>query len=133
MRIGWTPPPPLRAILQTLGVLLLCVGGLLVVHGLGVQVCLLKRLTGAPCLTCGSTRAAMALLRGGVSEAIHIQPLMASLIVLAVPLGGAWLASAVFLRRVPRVQLTRWEMRIAIVGAVLLLLLNWLWLIRHQI
>ena len=133
MRIGWTPPPPFRAILQTLGALLVCAGVLCALHGLGVQVCLLKRLTGAPCFTCGSMRAAMALLRGGVSEAIHSQPLMTSLIVLAVPLGGAWLASAVFLRRVPRVRLSRWEMRIAIGGAVLLLLLNWLWLIRNHV
>jgi len=133
MRIGWTSPPSLRTILQTLGTLLLCGGGLLVLHGLGVQVCLLKKLTGVPCFFCGSTRAAMALLRGGVSEAIHIQPLMAPLMLLAIPLGGAWVASAVFLRRVPSIRLTRLETHIAIAGALLLLLLNWVWLIQHNV
>ncbi|MCL2103677.1 MAG: DUF2752 domain-containing protein [Kiritimatiellaeota bacterium] len=132
MRIGWTSPPPLRVILQTLRTLLVCGLGVCVLHGLGVQVCLLKRLTGVPCFLCGSTRAALALLRGGVPDALRMQPLMTILMLLAVPLGGGYVVSALFLRRVPSVRLTRLEVHVAIVLAVLLLLLNWLWLLRHR-
>jgi len=133
MRIGWTPPPSLRALLQTLGTLLACGLGLLVLHRLGVQVCLLKKMTGYPCPACGTMRATVALLRGDVSGALHLQPLMVSLMLLAVPVGGGYAVSAVLFRRVPRVHLTRAETRVAVVVAVLLLILNWIWLIRHDV
>lgn len=43
-------------------------------HVAGVTVCPLKRMTGFPCPTCGTTRACLAMLRGDVSNAFRIQP-----------------------------------------------------------
>jgi hypothetical protein len=44
-------------------------------HAAGLRVCLFRRLTGWPCLTCGSTRAVAALAAGHVREALALQPL----------------------------------------------------------
>jgi hypothetical protein len=41
--------------------------------------CPFKRLTGLPCLSCGTTRAALSLLRGDFSAAFHFNPLSAAL------------------------------------------------------
>lgn len=58
--------------------LLLCVLAIAafaaVCHALGVTVCPLKRLTGVPCPSCGSTRACLAMLRGDVCAALALQP-----------------------------------------------------------
>jgi hypothetical protein len=41
--------------------------------------CPFKVLTGLPCLSCGSTRAALALLRGDAAAAFHFNPLSSAL------------------------------------------------------
>src|SRR3982751_6626448 len=38
-------------------------------------ICFFHALTGAPCLTCGATRSAMALFHGELSKALHWNPL----------------------------------------------------------
>lgn len=42
--------------------------------GLGVELCLLKRVSGAPCPGCGVTRSGSNLVRGRVSRAIQFHP-----------------------------------------------------------
>lgn len=44
--------------------------------GAGVPLCMFKRMTGVPCATCGSTRAAGALVQGRVLEAVEWNPLV---------------------------------------------------------
>ena len=44
--------------------------------GLPVPACALKHWTGLPCVTCGSTRLAQALLRGDLLEAASWNPLV---------------------------------------------------------
>ena len=108
---------------------LACLGALLLIgacwaalHGSGISVCVFHRLTGLPCLTCGSTRALAALAAGDVAGAFRQQPLaVAAALALgpALPFtrffslrrGGAWLCGsspangarpASRLRRLPR-------------------------------
>lgn len=46
--------------------------------------CVMRRLTGIPCLTCGSTRAVLALARFDVVEALTMNPLTTLLAIFAV-------------------------------------------------
>ena len=41
----------------------------------GTSICLLKRLTGIPCMTCGMTRSFCAISRGRLAEAVRFHPL----------------------------------------------------------
>lgn len=59
--------------------------------------CPLRALTGIPCLTCGSTRAAMALARGDLAAALAFNPLAAIGLTLGL-LGGALAPLWVMLR-----------------------------------
>ena len=67
-------------------------------HACGMTLCPLKRLTGVPCPTCGSTRAVVLLLRGNVVGAFAIQPLATTAICL-LPLVWIALGSAFGRRR----------------------------------
>lgn len=49
-------------------------------HVLGIVVCPLKRFTGVPCPSCGTTRACLAMLRGDVRSAFAIQPFAVTLL-----------------------------------------------------
>lgn len=44
--------------------------------GLALETCLLRRTTGVPCPTCGSTRSVLALLRGDVAGSLQASPLL---------------------------------------------------------
>ena len=46
----------------------------------------MKRFLGAPCPTCGSTRAAVLLLQGDVAGAFAVQPLVTFVFVVVMPL-----------------------------------------------
>ena len=97
-------------------------------HVCGLTLCPLKRLTGVPCPTCGSTRAAALMLRGDVGGAFAMQPL-AMTVACLLPL--AWLASwsvfgrrrtAMFLRAAVRRPLFWWLCAAAVVA-------NWAYVI----
>ena len=79
----------IRRRLEILGALLLIGALISVLHLLGARICLFRRLTGLPCLTCGTSRAFAALLRGDLADAFSIQPLAVSCAV-----GRARVASA---------------------------------------
>lgn len=126
-RWAWVRSPP--AIIIGAWVFL-CAAVLLASGRAGEQatLCLLRRTTGTPCPTCGATRAGLALARMDVAGAIALNPLM-TVIYLWV---GAWLLTrTVLARRVvvlapPR---ARWCLFIA---AVLLMGLNWIYILRTQ-
>jgi hypothetical protein len=101
------------------------------VPGVGLP-CWFHALTGRPCMACGMTRAAIALAHADPRAAFLVNPL-ATVAMLA---WGAWsvgalLAVALHLPR-PRLVLTHpWEPNALRAITVLLVLLNWSYLIAH--
>jgi hypothetical protein len=53
--------------------------------GVSCTVCPFKLLTGLPCATCGTTRAALALLTGRFADAWRWNPLVCSALLIAAP------------------------------------------------
>jgi Protein of unknown function (DUF2752) len=107
----------------------LCVGLALTAPNLQVPRCAFKTLTGLPCPTCGATRASLALARGEIATAFSINPLVCA----AIAAAGLYLAYAaiVLAGRLPRLrlQLSRREVPLARAAAVVLIVLNWAYLI----
>ncbi|HHQ47619.1 MAG TPA: DUF2752 domain-containing protein [Acidobacteria bacterium] len=89
--------------------------------------CAFHRLTGYPCPTCGTTRAALALLHGHILQAIVYNPLMAVLgcaFVAGGILAPLWALAGLPLPVVPS---NAWKpLRIA---ALLAILVNWAYLL----
>jgi len=92
-----------------------------------VQLCLLKRLTGYPCPTCGFTRGALSFLHGHVVQAWLYNPLLYS----ALALFAAFVAIRVTLAREVRVSLNRTERRAAWILATALFFANWVYVILY--
>jgi hypothetical protein len=102
-------------------------------QALGAEICLVHRLTGWPCLTCGSSRAVARLLAGDVAGAFRLQPLVTALALCAIPAGLLCALARSGLRCVPEVSLTPAERRTAWVAGIGLLLLNWAYLVWRGI
>jgi len=88
----------------------------------GTSVCLLKRLTGMPCMTCGMTRSFCAIGRGEFPEALRLHPLGPVLYVLfaVVMIRAAWMAISgrAWLDRTARVFL--WSIPVLIAVAIVI-------------
>ena len=94
----------------------------LAAHVAGIVLCPIRRFAGIPCPGCGSTRAAMLLLRGEFAAAAAMNPLAVALFALA----PAWWL--LFRRR-------KWSRgaRVAFLAiAVLAVAANWAWLLCRQ-
>lgn len=95
-------------------------------HLFGIVLCPLKRFTGVPCPSCGSTRAAFLLLCGEFSEAFAMQPLFTLLALAALPAAAAALSFRV--RRSAAVVAAKplfWAAAAALVAA------NWIYAIGN--
>jgi len=103
--------------------------GLAALHGQGVSLCLFHRLTGLPCLTCGSTRAAAALLAGDVSAALRLQPLAVAAAISGAAAYGAHTYFLLARRRYVTLRLQPHERRFALAAALSLAALNWAYLV----
>jgi hypothetical protein len=92
-----------------------------------MPACPFRLLTGVPCPTCGTTRAAQALLHGRILDSLAANPLMALAGVVFV-LGGLtaplWIAAGGAVPDGP-VRLPGWA-RVAIVAVIAA---NWAWLV----
>ena len=95
-----------------------------------MSVCLFRRLTGVPCLTCGTTRACAALLSGDVAGALRLQPLAVVGGALAGAAFGAYSGLLLLRRRVAIVRLDPAESRVSCAVTIALAALNWLYLVR---
>ena len=90
----------------------------LAAHAAGIVLCPLRRFARIPCPGCGSTRAALPFLRGGLAAAAAMNPLAVVLFVL-VP--AWWL---LFRRR----KWSRGAKVAFLVVAILAVAANWAWL-----
>jgi Protein of unknown function (DUF2752) len=91
--------------------------------------CVFKGLTGIPCPTCGSTRSVVHLSHGDILSAFIMNPLTTLCLILAVLYFIYSLVSAAF--DLPRIcfLLTNKEKNVVRAGVVLLLLMQWAYLI----
>src|SRR3990172_7447053 len=91
--------------------------------------CVFKELTGIPCLTCGSTRAVVHLSHGDILSAFVMNPMTTLCLMSAVLYFIYSLMSAAF--ELPRIGffLTKRESTIMRAGVVMLLFIQWTYLI----
>ena len=134
MTLVWRPLRPLEVDHEALWLLVgsasLCLLGVaLATPGIQLPRCAFKTITGLPCPTCGVTRTIIALSRGDVARAMFLNPLAA----IACAFGLLYLlyAAAVLALRLPRFRPTvsAAGARRVRIGAVAVLVTNWIWLI----
>ncbi len=92
-----------------------------------VQLCLVKRLTGYPCPTCGSTRGALSLLHGHIVRAWLYNPLLFS----ALSLFFAVAAIRVCFARGIKISLTKNERIFVWIFIIMLFFANWVYVIYY--
>ncbi len=107
---------------------MLGVGRLLPIHSFAPD-CVFKGLTGIPCLTCGSTRSVIHLSHGDILTAFAMNPLMTLCLISASGYFFYSLISAAFDMPRIRILFTDKESNIVRAGVVMLLLLQWAYLI----
>jgi hypothetical protein len=97
-------------------------------------ICTFHRLTGYPCLTCGGTRAAIALGNLDLPGAFRWNPLVAAVLLLAAPFGLWGTAAWWFSWPRPGLEIPsrqgKWLLGILLVG---LLAANWAYLIIAKV
>ena len=93
----------------------------LAAHAAGIVLCPLRRFAGIPCPGCGSTRAAMLLLRGEFAAAVQMNPLA---VVLSLGVPAWWL---LFRRR----TWPKWAKAAFLSLAVAAVALNWAYVLWH--
>ncbi len=95
------------------------------------EVCLIRKLSGIPCPSCGSTRSILALLNGNPAQAWAFNPL-GFLLLLILLISPIWIIADVLMKseslhrfylRVEKLL----QNRMVAVPMVVLILLNWLW------
>lgn len=96
--------------------------------GPALETCLLHRLTGHPCPTCGSTRVVLGLGQGAWGEAFRFNPLVSVGLLLSAAVFGLRLVTG----RALRVELSSREQKVALGIGLAALLANWAWVLRTQ-
>lgn len=127
IRTSRRPSWPVWAMLVVL--LWLGLGGLIIFLGSyfhhPVELCLFKRVTGLPCPTCGFTRGALSFLHGHIVQGWLYNPLLFSVLILFF----AYNAIGFIFSRTVQIHLTYRERTIAWILAIMLLSINWMYVI----
>lgn len=123
------PPWPFWAVLIVLLWMGLGAAAILLMAHLDrpVDLCLIKRCTGAACPTCGFTRGVLSLLHGQICQAWLYNPLLYSLLVVFF---SATAIRVIFARSV-RINLTSTERLITWILVFALFLANWAYVIFY--
>ncbi len=126
----WARPgaPPTGLLFGTIGALAGVAVSVLHLDRLPITLCMFKGMTGLPCPTCGGTRAFGRLFRGDLTGAVLMNPL----VVLGALLVFGWAIADLALlpkRRALALELHPRLAQVLRVTAVLLLLLNWAFLL----
>jgi hypothetical protein len=96
--------------------------------GARLDLCLFHRLTGHPCPTCGTTRGLLAMARGAWRESFAWNPLT----MMGAVIGSLAVAGRVVTAKTLEFQLTSRERRLLLTVGLVLLGINWIWLIYSQ-
>jgi hypothetical protein len=120
--------PPLGLIFGAIGALGALVVGLLHLDRLKLPLCYVKALSGLPCPTCGSTRAAGRLFELDLAGAFSMNPLatLAALAIVAWALGDLVLLPR---RRALGIEVAARAGSVLRIGVVVAVLLNWAYLL----
>lgn len=119
------------------GITLLAVGGMLAVARIYEQLplqapgCGLRNATGIPCVACGGTRSMMALAHGKVIESFTFNPLIFVGVLAAIFWAVASLIRFRFFPREAPPKPRRLPIWLIVVGLVVLLFGNWLYLFYY--
>lgn len=135
MRVSWRQLQPGELDHELIWLLVTVTGAALGAAWLALDLpwprCNFRELFGIPCLTCGSTRSASALLHGDLAGAWNWNPLV-TIGMLAVAVFDLY-ALVVLISRAPRLRIqlgsAKWPL-VAIVAAAGVL--NWIYLLRTQ-
>jgi len=92
-----------------------------------MELCLFRKVLGFECPSCGVTRAFMAALDGDLISALKWNPLMFVVTILALE---NMILQLVF-RRTIALEGTRRERRVVFFGFLLLLLINWIYILNR--
>ena len=137
MRLVWRRPPAAgfdhELVWLAVSVATLAAGAAWTWIGFGWPQCPFLAMTGWPCLTCGATRATIALLQGDFVRAISWNPL-AFLALCGVVVFDLY-AVVVLLCRGPRLRIVDWtrtERNVVRIVVVCALLVNWSYLLANR-
>ena len=137
MLLRLEPSPRLPRIplwLLTVAGLMLCAVAMVAALGAAVErevlICNLRRMTGVPCPTCGSTRLVLAVLRGRPVEAFGFNPM----VMLALLIGSGAIGFRLLTAHRIRLNLTVRARRRLVLMLAVLFLMNWayLWVSPHH-
>ena len=100
--------------------------------GVAAHTCLFKQVTGCPCPTCGSTRAALSLAHGDMFDALAWNPLMVMVVCAAlVALARLGIGSLRSRDATPRASWSQAQISCLAIGIAAATCANWAYVIWH--
>jgi hypothetical protein len=111
-----------------MAILFIATAGLLKGLAPGMPVCIFHEITGYPCLTCGGTRALIALSRFDLVSSFMFNPLVPLFALGLIVFSLLFFAGAVTNRSV-KINLTRRGKRVIRYSAIIIIVLNWVFLV----
>ena len=137
MRLAWRRSSPAdfnhELVWLAISLAALAGGALWLSLGLPMLRCPFLAVTGHPCLTCGATRCAVALFHGNLFAAWSWNPL-AFVALIGVAMFDVY-AAVVLLARSPRLRVIDWtraEKNAVRIAVVVLVAVNWAYLLAHS-